>query len=428
MLCGRTARKYVIITLIVASFVTIYFHWISLMKIHRDISVSASSVIPDVSGKNSKQNASIQYTDVLKPDQMNQYDPEKILGIIDAPDLIRETDELRPLANYILQPRNILIDDIQFPAAEKYRWSAINVVKSAVRNKYRRMAVRDTWGEIEELNGTRIKTVFILGTTKNQTVQSYIVKESEKYGDILQIDIPDDYEHVPDKVLAGMQWVSESLPGHWIYSSADDDIALHVHNFVGFIYDTMKNNTNETTDNLQPQKLPIICIYSFNRKDKPARDKESKWYMPKETYPPSTWPPYCRGGWYTMPVDTAKKLHSVSRRARSLYLDDVWITGILRIKMLIVYSNLEEKSLIDAGITDAPLALRNNADLIYGKGEDNLDKVLVSHVWGNIKKKQVNVANRLRNIWIAWTKKQPLLLVKNPKTQNIKIDNQKGDE
>ncbi|XP_039258404.2 beta-1,3-galactosyltransferase brn-like isoform X1 [Styela clava] len=424
----QTTIKYVILSMIIASFVTIYLQWISSMNIiHSGFAVSATLGNEAISENNSTQNASIQSTIRQESDRINKYDLKKVLRVLNSSVLMKDGEELRPLTNYILQPSN-LISGIKNTTTEKYRWSAINVVKSAVRNKYRRMAVRDTWGEIEELNGTRIKTVFILGTTKNQTVQSYIVKESEKYGDILQIDIPDDYEHVPDKVLAGMQWVSESLPGHWIYSSADDDIALHVHNFVGFIYDTMKNNTNETTDNLQPQKLPIICIYSFNRKDKPARDKGSKWYMPKETYPPSTWPPYCRGGWYTMPVDTAKKLHSVSRRARSLYLDDVWITGILRIKMLIVYSNLEEKSLIDAGITDAPLALRNNADLIYGKGEDNLDKVLVSHVWGNIKKKQVNVANRLRNIWIAWTKKQPLLLVKNPKTQNIKIDNQKGDE
>ena len=149
---------------------------------------------------------------------------------------------------------------------------------------------------------------------------------------------------VPEKILAGMQWASV-LPRDWMYASLDDDIAINHARLVTFYKELIKNNTLENNE-IQFSNIPIVCIYSYQDKDVPSRDKRSKWYMPIANYPGKTWPTYCRGGMYTTTSDMVKKLYQVSRSTHRLYLDDVWITGFMRMKV-----NRSE-SLIVVNITD----------------------------------------------------------------------------
>ena len=81
--------------------------------------------------------------------------------------------------------------------------------------------------------------------------------------------------NVPHKVLAGMQWAVQNLPSNYLYSSADDDISVHVANTFKFLkglnslldYDV----THSTAD------VPIVCLYSYQDKDGPTRLPWSKW-------------------------------------------------------------------------------------------------------------------------------------------------------
>ncbi|XP_039268058.2 beta-1,3-galactosyltransferase 5-like [Styela clava] len=276
-------------------------------------------------------------------------------------------------------------------------WSSITVVKSSLLNKKRRNVIRETWGKFKFIDGVRLETVFILGTTNNIHLQSDIKEENQIYGDILQVDLPDTKENVPLKLLAGMRWASTYLPQNWLYSSADDDFAIHLPNFLRYI-ETMRRR-------IPSHPLPIMCIYGYRQAEEPDRQPESPWFVSLEQYPAKYWPPYCRGGWYTMPIATTSKLYEVSRTTPFLYLDDVWVTGIMRVMV----NNQEGKSippgslLSEEGITYAPLANRTNHELYWNKFEDDLNKVIVTHTWsGNYGWLRHNIDDDIRNIWSKW--------------------------
>ena len=128
-----------------------------------------------------------------------------------------------------------------------------------------------------------------------------------------------------------MQWAS-NLPSGWFYASVDDDIIIdyaRLHQY----YEHLVNQSKTSNATSPFSRIPIVCVYSYQNNDPPARDKNSKWYMPEENFPGKVWPIYCRGGMYTTSSDMVKKLYEVSRRTPRLYLDDVWITGFMRLKV-----------------------------------------------------------------------------------------------
>ena len=139
------------------------------------------------------------------------------------------------------------------------------------------------------------------------------------------------FRSVPEKVLVGMQWAS-NLPSHWLYSSIDDDIAVNFERLHKYYSQLMHEHTLPSGE-IQFSKVPVACVYSYQDKDIPARDPKSKWYMPEKDFPGKYWPVYCRGGMYSTSSYMVKKLFKVSRRTQRLYLDDVWITGFMRLKV-----------------------------------------------------------------------------------------------
>lgn len=183
-------------------------------------------------------------------------------------------------------------------------------------------------------------------------------------------------------------------------------MALHVPNFARYV----DNSISDTLVNVQSapstRNLPIMCVYSYKERDPPARRSTSKWYMSKLRYSPEYWPPYCKGDWYSMPVELAGKLFRISQRMEYLILDDVWITGLMRIKYLagvrLSGNHIAAESIIRLALHAAPLALRTDWEL--GKNiNESAAQVIVSHAWGNVENREVNVPQMLRNSWEKWS-------------------------
>ena len=127
----------------------------------------------------------------------------------------------------------------------------------------------------------------------------------------------------------GMRWAQENLPDDFIYSTVDDDFLVDI---VGF------QHSVETGETLMKQGywpvFPLICGYLRSGTEKPHRHVSSKWYIPETLYRWNYWPRYCRGGLYSTSVKTVKDFLAIAYESLStmLYLDDVWITGVLRLK------------------------------------------------------------------------------------------------
>lgn len=71
------------------------------------------------------------------------------------------------------------------------------------------------------------------------------------------------------------------------------------------------------------------------------RDPKYKWFVAKELYPDAKYPDYCSGSSYLVNTSDAAKIYFVSSHTDFFWVDDVYITGILREKynLLIKYTN-----------------------------------------------------------------------------------------
>ena len=139
------------------------------------------------------------------------------------------------------------------------------------------------------------------------------------------------YSNVALKILASMQWTAGHLKLQWLLQSSDDDVAVNPFQLVSHLSSFVVDP--ELAPRPCYESLPLVCTYSFQVNDPPARNTSSKWYISEELYPEEVWPPYCRGGSYIMPVATAARLYEVSRATRFMHLDDVWVTGLMRLKL-----------------------------------------------------------------------------------------------
>lgn len=64
--------------------------------------------------------------------------------------------------------------------------------------------------------------------------------------------------------------------------------------------------------------------------NKPIRDPGSVWYVSEDEYPGDEYPSFCSGGAYLIRSDVAAKIYSICNQTKLFWIDDVFVTGILR--------------------------------------------------------------------------------------------------
>ncbi|XP_076819568.1 beta-1,3-galactosyltransferase 1-like [Clavelina lepadiformis] len=299
---------------------------------------------------------------------------------------MQEMPEERSPISFLLRPTAVeeIVENLHLA-----RWNMVYLVKSAVYNWDRRDAIRRTWGSEKVVNSAIFQVVFVLGKSVNGTFTEQIQLESEEYGDILLCNETDSAQFVSEKVVAGMQWASEVLPENWLYASIDDDFVVNPSTLTGYL-DSLISTHTTVSGEICFGDLPMACVYNYQSADPPARDENSKWYMPFENYPGNYWPVYCRGGMYTTSSKMVKNLFEKSKRTAHLYLDDVWITGFMRRKL--------NKG--DYNIVPAPLSVMSDRS---SHGDHALATQLVKHLWGNINDIKVNVTKRILEVWKTYS-------------------------
>ncbi|XP_076813670.1 beta-1,3-galactosyltransferase 5-like [Clavelina lepadiformis] len=300
---------------------------------------------------------------------------------------MKDTDEERSPVKFLLRPtaaERIMLFDLA-------KWSMVYLVKSAIYNKERRDAIRETWASVKVFDGAIFQIVFILGKSKSESVNREINIEASRHGDILLCDELDSSQFVAEKVLAGMQWASEVLPTNWLYSSIDDDIVVNPLLLTKYLAAVIDDHTTPRGE-ICFDDLPMACVYNYQPKDSPSREEDSKWYMSPENYPGDYWPVYCRGGMYTTSSKMVKDLFEKSKKTAHLYLDDVWITGFIRRKL--------NKG--DYNIMAPPMSVMTDKETYKDKA---LEDLLVKHLWGNVENIEVHVPSKLRDVWAAFEPK-----------------------
>ncbi|XP_041362092.1 beta-1,3-galactosyltransferase 1-like [Gigantopelta aegis] len=147
-----------------------------------------------------------------------------------------------------------------------------------------RQAIRDTWGSVSTL-GTwpgstekfSIKLLFVLGVSKNQSLNIAVSKEAEERGDLIIAGFDESYYNLTRKVLMGFKWISEFCTTAKYVMKVDEDTYLNIPKFV-----TLMNSRK--WDNL---------IYGPYFVTSPV-DRGGKYMVPKEAYPIVVYPPHVK--------------------------------------------------------------------------------------------------------------------------------------
>ncbi|XP_066546754.1 UDP-GlcNAc:betaGal beta-1,3-N-acetylglucosaminyltransferase 7, like [Amia ocellicauda] len=191
------------------------------------------------------------------------------------------------------------------------------VVKSVIEQHDRREAVRKTWGREQVIWGKKIKTLFLLGSpsmekdTKN--LQKLIQFEDRLYGDILQWDFMDTFFNLTLKEVNFLKWFNIYCPQVRFIFKGDDDVFVNTENLLELI-------DFKTED----RKVLNLFVGDTISKAIPIRNRQSKYFIPKELYD-KPYPPYVGGGGFLMSSELARRLFIVSNDMELYPIDDVFL-------------------------------------------------------------------------------------------------------
>ena len=197
------------------------------------------------------------------------------------------------------------------------------LIPSAPARVEERIVIRETWGKYASdlqipppHNSSAVTLAFLLGKDMNASDNHGIFSESERFQDIVFGDFQDTYKNLTRKMLMGLKWVVTFCSEAEYILKADDDVFVHIPKLVGMLKLTPAGKTGN--------------IYGRPFMRSPAK-RTGRWAVSYNEYPMSFFPPYISGNSYIISGNIVRKLVMVSPYMPYLHLEDVFITGILRV-------------------------------------------------------------------------------------------------
>ncbi|RNA12030.1 beta-1-3-galactosyltransferase 1 [Brachionus plicatilis] len=185
----------------------------------------------------------------------------------------------------------------------------IAIVCIAVDNFEQRKIIRQTWANFDS-----IKTVFLLGSSVNKSVNKLVEEENKFYSDIIQQDFIDTYSNLTLKSIMGLQWISLYCPNVKYVLKIDDDVLVNIPFLVSYLK-SLKYLDNYYIGSYQIG-APVI------------RDEQFKWAIFPSDYSSNCYPPYHQGPAYLISGKFAPVLYNISKYTRLFKLEDIYM-GIL---------------------------------------------------------------------------------------------------
>ena len=206
-------------------------------------------------------------------------------------------------------------------------------VHSSPENLHKRNLLRQTWISRTLFAERVIERVFLMGRSSKPGVQAKIQAEANTYGDVVQGDFEDNYKNLTLKALMGLKWVSVYCTQAEFAIKADDDAFVNIFNLLHLL------------EQHRGKKKLLACALWRDNSMPILRDpsKCSKWCVKFNEFPGRRYfPKYCAGLTFVFSTDLVQLLYNTSRTTSFFWIDDVYVTGILPMKV----KNMEYISLI----------------------------------------------------------------------------------
>ncbi|KAE8297681.1 Beta-1,3-galactosyltransferase 2 [Larimichthys crocea] len=187
------------------------------------------------------------------------------------------------------------------------------MVPVAPNNRAHRDIVRNTWGGESPVLDKVVKVFFLLGLRTGDGVaelQEQLLQESKEHRDLIQSDFLDCYKNLTIKTMVMMEWLDKYCSQAAYAMKIDSDMFLNLPNLINMLSDTPKTN---------------YLTGLVAKGSRVSRDQGSKWYLPREIFPKSRYPPYALGLGYVLSLDLPKKLVEASRHVKAVYIEDVYL-------------------------------------------------------------------------------------------------------
>ena len=184
----------------------------------------------------------------------------------------------------------------------------------------RRYAIRETWAKVVSQSmwpnfphfKWRVKVIFSLGMSRDESWNSAIKREAEKYGDIIQGDFIDSYRNMTLKSLLDLKWITQYCPKAKYFLKSDDDMIINFPHLFNIL-----SSMNFSNSIMGPLNVGSRTM------------RGGKWRLTREEYPFYYLPIYESGSAYVISGDVVQSLYDSANYVPRIFIDDVYITGIL---------------------------------------------------------------------------------------------------
>ncbi|XP_042309636.1 beta-1,3-galactosyltransferase 5-like [Sceloporus undulatus] len=192
------------------------------------------------------------------------------------------------------------------------------LVTSAPGNAERRRAIRRTWAaQAQPPPPYPWQVVFLVGWSLSKMTIGQVQQEQRAFGDILLGGYLDTYRNLTLKVLHGLKWSVERCRPSFILKT-DDDCFVNTDWLPEFLVKRhpLEHDLLYAGSVFPPEKRQVI------------RHPTSKWYVSREDYPASEYPPYASGVGYLLSLRATRLVLWAAEQVRPIPVEDAYI-GIL---------------------------------------------------------------------------------------------------
>ncbi len=211
----------------------------------------------------------------------------------------------------------------------------IIIVTSYVGHDEVRSAHRQALSQ-QKLRSMGLLRVFLLAdipSTEKFIVQRSIYDESDRFEDIVQGNFVEAYRNLTYKHVMGLRWAASECSFAKYIIKVDDDTVFDVFHLVSYL-----ENLESTLDYANEH---LLAGYVLDGK-KPIRLQASKWYVTFQEFSEYVYPDYLSGWLYITNPRTARSLVAESQIQPYFWIDDTWVTGVLREKRNIPLTKLNK--------------------------------------------------------------------------------------
>lgn len=202
------------------------------------------------------------------------------------------------------------------------------LAQSAVKNFDRRTLVRKTWGSVCKRSSTTAgasspaalcRLGFVMGTTKDQSLERKVREEADRYGDVVRSNFEDSYYNLSLSTVTALRWAHESCSDYKYLLKADDDTFVNLAALGRYLATSARRRRK--------------AIYGYLMKGfRPNRDRNSKWFTSPQLYNKARLPDFVSGFAYVVTRDAVEPLYAAARTTIMFPFEDVYVTGMCREK------------------------------------------------------------------------------------------------